>query len=187
MVDVVAKQKTRSLVSTAVLQPPKTLAPVLGFCMSGLGDERTDDSAYVFADRVRASMDITVEGPVRYWQTDYLVQLINWVPLATKVFLWGTSLGGNNTTVVASQVRRPLDVWVFQASQFGAKTEITANVEFFHAVFNPHIWLGSYKHQLAGGNDVTVPLWTERWAPHPGDQDVPSQDMFLDDMRRRAA
>jgi hypothetical protein len=173
--------------SAAMAATPNTPAPVLGFCMSGWGDEHTDPAADEFADRVRAALGITVEGPCRYWQTDYLVRLINCVPLETKVYLWGSSLGGNNTTVVAQQVTRTINgVWVFQASQFGAKNEIPSNVEFFHCVFNPFLALGSFKAQLASGNSTTLPLWTERWAPHPGDQDKASQDMFLDDMDRRA-
>jgi hypothetical protein len=159
---------------------------LLGFGLFGLGAEFTDPAAIEFANRVQAELGVDIgDSPYRYYQTDEIVQRINCAAADAKILLWGSSLGGNNTQVIASQTDKLIaGIWVFQASQFGSKTTIPPNVQFFHCVFNPFVALGSYKPQLAEGNSTTVPFWTERWAPHPGDQDVLSQDMFLADMSR---
>lgn len=158
----------------------------LGFGLFGLGADFTDPAAVTFANRVRDELGVDIgASPYRYYQTDEIVARINCAPSGTIILLWGTSLGGNNVTVVAAQVNKPIaGAFVFQASQFGAKNTIAPTVEFFHAVYNPFIALGSYKPQLGEGNGVTVPMWTERWVPHPGDQDVVTQNMFLDQMAR---
>jgi hypothetical protein len=171
---------------TPIAATPKT-ATALGFGMFGLGAEFTDPAAITFANRVRDELGVDIaESPYRYYQTDEIAGRINCSAAADmKILLWGTSLGCNNLTVVAAQVERPIDgMFGFQASQFGAKTPIPPNVQFYHLAFNPFIALGSYKHQLAEGNSTTVPLWTERWVVHPGDQDVITQNLFLDGMRR---
>lgn len=154
--------------------------------MFGLGAEFTDPAAVTFAHRVRDEVGADIQGsPYRYYQTDEIIGRINCAPAGTLILLWGTSLGGNNVTVVAAQVNKPIaGAFVFQASQFGAKTTIAPSVQFFHAVYNPFIALGSYKAQLAEGNGTTVPMWTERWVPHPGDQDQVTCDMFIDQMSR---
>jgi hypothetical protein len=162
----------------------------LGFGLFGLGAEFTDPAAIEFANRVRDELGVDIgDSPYRYYQTDEIVGRINCAVNAdAKILLWGTSLGMNNVTVVASQVTRVI-AWAggFQASQWGSKNGITSNVKVFHQTFNPFITLGSYKHQLAEGNSTTLAMWTERWVDHPGDQDRVSQDMFLDQMRRALA
>jgi hypothetical protein len=162
---------------------------ILGFGMFGLGAEFTDPAAVEFAYRVRDELGVDIgESPYRYFQTDLIVSQINCAANAdAKILLWGTSLGANNVTVVASQVTRPITVAVgFQASQWGAKTEIPPNVQSLLFFFNPFVTLGSYKPQLAAGNGTTLPMWVERWVDHPGDQDRMSQDMALDFMKRRS-
>ena len=158
----------------------------LGFGMFGLGAEFTDPAAIEFAHRVRDERGVDIVGsPYRYYQTDEIVARINCAPADATILLWGTSLGANNVTVVASQTSRLIvGAFGFQASQWGAKTAIPSNVQFLHFVFNPFVTLGSYKPQLAEGNGTTAPLWTERWVNHPGDQDKLTQDMFLDQMAR---
>jgi hypothetical protein len=155
----------------------------------GLGAEFTDPAAVTFANRVRDECSVDIgASPYRYYQTEEIVGRINCAPSSATILVWGTSLGGNNTTVVAAQTERAIaGVFVFQASQWGAKTDIPANVKFFHAVFNPFVTLGSYKHQLAAGNATTAALWTERWVDHPGDADKISQDMFIDQITRLLA
>lgn len=159
---------------------------ILGFGMFGLGAEFTDPAATTFAHRVRDELGVDIVGsPYRYYMTDEIVGRINCAPSGTKILLWGTSLGGNNVSVVAAQVNKPIaGAFVFQASQFGAQNTIAPTIEFFHNAFNPFIMLGSFKPQLGEGNSVTIPMWTERWVPHPGDQDVITQNMFLDQMTR---
>jgi len=161
----------------------------LGFGMFGLGAEFTDPAAIEFANRVRDELGVDIgDSPYRYYQTDEIVARINCAATTGPILLWGTSFGCNNLTVVASQTDKIIaGMFGFQASQFGAKTPITANVQFYHLAFNPFVALGSYKHQLAEGNSTTTPLWTERWVPHPGDQDKITQDMFLDQMARLLA
>lgn len=160
-------------------------AGVVGLGMFGLGAEFTDPAAIEFAHRVRDELGVDIrDSPYRYYQTDEILALINCVS-ADKILLWGTSLGANNTQVVASQTDKAIaGVWDFQCSQFGSKNPITSNVQLFHCVFNPFVALGSYKPQLAEGNGVTQAMWTERWVNHPGDQDIATQDMFLDQMAR---
>src|SRR5215469_1513721 len=158
----------------------------LGFGMFGLGAEFTDPAAIEFAHRVRDECHVDIaDSPYRYYQTDEIVARINCAPSDAIILLWGTSLGLNNVTVVATQASRTI-AWAggFQASQWGSKNDITPNVKVFHQTFNPFITLGSYKHQLAAGNGATAALWTERWVDHPGDQDRWSQDMLIDEMRR---
>lgn len=159
---------------------------ILGFGLFGLGADFTDPAAIEFAHRVRDEVGVDIlDSPYRYYQTDEIVGRINCAPSGTTILLWGTSLGGNNVSVIAAQINKPIaGAFVFQASQFGAKNTIAPTVQFFHNVFNPFIALGSYKPQLGEGNSTTIPMWTERWVPHPGDQDKISQDMFLDQMAR---
>ena len=159
---------------------------VLGFGMFGFGGDFTDPEAVTFANRVRDEVGVDIrDSPYRYFQTDLIVQTINCSPADVKIILWGTSFGLGNVSVIASQVTKQI-TWAggFQASQFGAKVGIPSNVLVFHQTFNPFIALGSYKLQLAEGNGTTQAMWTERWIPHPGDQDKLSQDMFLDQMKR---
>lgn len=154
--------------------------------MFGLGGDFTDPNAIEFANRVRDKLGVDIgESPYQYWQTDLIVSAIDAAPKGTTIFVWGTSLGANNVQVVCTQTARIIaGAFLFQASQFGARNTIPMNVEFFHEFYNPFIALGSYKPQLAEGNHVTVPIWSERWVNHPGDQDKYSQDVFLDDMAR---
>jgi hypothetical protein len=162
---------------------------ILGFGMFGLGAEFTDPAAIEFAHRVRDELGVDIgESPYRYYQTDAIVAAINCAANAdAKILLWGTSLGANNVTVVASQVTRTIAAAVgFQASQWGAKTGIPSNVQSLLFFFNPFVTLGSYKPQLAEGNGTTMPMWVERWVEHPGDQDRMSQDTALDFMKRRS-
>jgi hypothetical protein len=155
--------------------------------MFGLGAEFTDPAAIEFANRVRDEVHVDIGGsPYRYYQTDEIVARINCAPSDALILVWGTSLGANNATVVASQTSRTITgAWGFQASQWGAKTDIPPNVKFLHFAFNPFVTLGSHKPQLAAGNGTTAAIWTERWVDHPGDQDRLTQDMFIDDMLRR--
>jgi hypothetical protein len=162
---------------------------ILGFGMFGLGAEFTDPAAVEFAHRVRDELGVDIgESPYRYFQTDLIVSQINCAANAdAKVLLWGTSLGANNVTVVASQVTRSIAAAIgFQASQWGAKTAIPPNVQSLLFFFNPFVTLGSYKPQLAEGNGTTMPFWVERWVDHPGDQDRTSQDMAIDFLKRRS-
>jgi hypothetical protein len=159
----------------------------LGFGLYGLGSAVTDPGAEQFAARVRDELNVDIVGsPYRYWQVDEIVGRINCAPSDAKILLWGSSLGANNSPVIASQTSRSVaGMWGFQASQWGAKVGVTANVAFAHFVFNPFVTLGSYKPQLAEGNGTTDIYWTESWDDHPGDQVVAVQDMFLADMNRR--
>lgn len=161
---------------------------ILGFGLFGLGADFTDPAAITFANRVRDEVGVDIgASPYRYYQTDEIVGRINCAATGTKIFVWGTSLGANNVQVIAAQVNKPIAyACLFQASEFGAKNPIAPTIEMFHCAFNPFILLGSYKPQLGEGNNVTDAMWTERWVPHPGDQDVRTQDMFLDEMRRIA-
>ena len=155
--------------------------------MFGLGAEFTDPAAVEFAHRVRDELGVDIgDSPFRYYQTDEIVSQINCAANAdAQILVWGTSLGANNVTVVASQVTRAVSAAVcFQASQWGAKTDIPPNVQSLLAFFNPFVSLGSYKPQLAAGNGATSPFWVERWVDHPGDQDKMSQDIALDFMAR---
>lgn len=162
---------------------------VYGFGMYGMMPFgiQTDPGENGFSQRVKTELSVDIGGsPYRDYQCADIAAMIDKLPDDAIVLVWGTSLGANDCPVVGSYTKRTVHgLWGFQASLFGAKVPITANVKFAHLIYsyNPlNFGLGAYLWTAAQG--VQEPTLTRKDLPHPGDYDVPSQNMFLAEMKR---
>jgi hypothetical protein len=159
------------------------------FGMYGMWGPITDFGESHFLDRCRAEIsDLQVHGPYRDYDVATIVSEMRALPTDAVLFVQGTSLGSNNSPVVANYLdtRTIHGVFGFQASQWGAHSLLPKNVLFAHLIYseNPiNCGLGSYVWQtdkdFKGGyvrsriDDV-----------HPGDGNQNSQEMFIHEIRR---
>ncbi len=160
-----------------------------GFGMFGQGGASTDPAESGFSKRV-AELGINIHGsPYNDYDAGRIALLIDTLPAEDGVFVWGTSLGSNNTPVVCGYTKHRIDgAFGFQASLYGFHSALTANVQFAHLIYSynpaPAPGLGAYIWDVG---TITNPLSyhkTPHHIPHPGDYDVGDQDMFLSEMKR---
>lgn len=152
-----------------------------GFGMYGMGGPSTNPAESGFSRRV-AELGVDIHGsPYRDYQAGEIAAIINKIPESEGVFVWGTSLGANNTPLVCGYVHRRIDgAFGFQASLYGYQGKIPSNVKFAHLIsshspvpmpgLGAYVWGGDYHHEW---HDI----------PHPGDYDTGDQDKFLGEMR----
>lgn len=159
-----------------------------GFGMYGMGGAATDPAEKGFSQRV-AALGVNIHGsPYLDTQAGDIAHLINNLPEGDGVFVWGTSLGANNTPVVCSYTKRRIDgAFGFQASIYGAKGyKLDKNVLFAHLISShnpiPMPGLGSYVWPLGTMNSESYHR-TQHDIPHPGDYDAHDQAMFLHEMK----
>ena len=179
---------------------------VHGFFLYGMWGPVTDPGARTMTQRMASELPgINMhDSPYRDYDVNEICAIIRELPSTDKVIVCGTSLGANNTPVVGAYVylnnpKRTINgIWGFQASIWGAKAGvdssypgITPNVKFAHLIssdFPLNGGLGAYRWVSAPGNKVTndngEPLLTTHNYPHPGDDVVADQDMFLAEMKR---
>jgi hypothetical protein len=157
--------------------------------MYGMGGPMTDPGEFGFTQRV-ALLGINIHGsPYRDYEAGQIAVLIDKLPAKDGVFVWGTSLGANNTPVVCSYVKRIIDgAFGFQASIYGAKGyALNANVKFAHLIWSlsaiPLPGLGAYVWPLGNMNAASYHK-TRHDIPHPGDYDQHDQNTFLAEMKR---
>lgn len=141
-----------------------------------------------FCQRVKA-LGIDIQGsPYRDYDTATIAAAIKQLPASDEIFVFGASLGANNSPVVAALVApRRVSIWGFQASVWGAQYPVPKNVSFAHEAYNPNfaetLGLGFYEWTKGPGFDGKMVL-TANSDLHPGDYDIAVQNMFLDDMKR---
>lgn len=168
-----------------------------GFGMYGWLGQFADPGEDQFTHRV-AGLGVDV-GASPYQESDVnsIVAAILALPPDVPVIVWGTSLGANNTPVVAARVhaqnphRIIQGIWGFQASQYGANEGIPANVLFARLTSSdnpiPFPNLGSYRWVKAPGNTVTNLQLDTVNDPHPGDGNPAVQNKYLDEMKHAIA
>jgi hypothetical protein len=158
------------------------------FGMYGMWGPITDFGESRFLGRCKAKIpELQIHGPYRDYDVAAIVSRMRVLPLDATVFIQGTSLGANNVPIVASRFARPVHgVFGFQASQWGAHSSIPKNVLFAHLIYseNPlNFSLGSYVWQtdkdFKGGY-----VCTRVDDVHPGDGNLNSQKMFIQEIRR---
>lgn len=162
-----------------------------GFGMYGMGGPSTDPGEAAFSQRVARELGVHIHGsPYRDTQAGEISYVIQKLPAEDGVFVWGTSLGANNVAVVCTYVgERVIDgAFGFQASIFGAKGyPLNRNIKFAHLIYSynpiPLPGLGAYQWPLGTMNPPSYHK-TPHHIPHPGDYDIPDQDMFLAEMKR---
>lgn len=166
------------------------MSDAFGFWMYGkLGQWADPVNFKAFCDRV-AAIGVNILGsPYRDYDTQKIVDEIMKCAAGAKVFVFGASLGANNSPVIGKALNghRTVDgIWGFQASTHGAVAPITSNVMFAHEAYNPRdpTGLGALAWTKAAGNTTTKLVITTNTDFHPGDYDIPVQNMFLDDMKR---
>ncbi len=157
----------------------------------GMGGHTTDPGEDWFTARVKAEIpDINIhESPYRDFEVDRVVTEIDKLPPDDIVFVQGTSLWANNAPLVGRYTKHIINgMFGFQASMFGVHQPITPNVLFAHLFYSynpiPFPLLGAYQWRRAVGNTVTGLHVTPKHLPHPGDYDVPSQNIFLAEIKR---
>jgi hypothetical protein len=179
-----------------------------GFFLYGMWGPVTDPGARTMTQRMVDELpDIDMHGsPYRDYDVNAIVSIIMGLPENEPVLVTGTSLGSNNTPVVAayaylqSKQRVINGIWGFQASIWGAQAcdpatgsgspdypGITPNVKFAHLAYslNPlNAGLGAYIWKKAPGNTVTNYYAFDTMDIHPGDGNVNVQNMFIDEMKR---
>lgn len=159
-----------------------------GFGMYGMGGASTDPAEAGFSRRVKELGVNIHDSPYADYQAGQIAAIIEKLPPEDGVFVWGTSLGSNNTPVVCSYTKHRIDgAFGFQASIYGAHVPLTNNVQFAHLIYSynplPAPGLGAYIWEVGSMNPVSYHK-ERRDLPHPGDYDITSQDMFLSEMRR---
>lgn len=162
-----------------------------GFSMYGMGGPMTDPGETGFSQRVAHELGVNIHGsPYRDSEAANIAVMIDKLPSKDNgVFVWGTSLGANNTPVVCSYVKRDIDgAFGFQASIYGAKGyPLNKNVKFAHLIYSynpiPLPGLGAYLWPL-GTMAAASYHKTPHHIPHPGDYDMHDQNMFLAEMQR---
>jgi hypothetical protein len=178
------------------------MAKAYAFWMYGMWGPVTDPGSRTMSERIAELPGVDIgASPYRDYDVNTIVAAILALPLSVPVIVGGTSLGCNNTPVVAAYVyaqnpkRIIQGIWGFQASEYGAKAGvesyypgITPNVLFAHLVSSdnpiPFPGLGSYRWKNAPGNNVTSLHLDTVDDPHPGDTNVTEQDKFLAEMQR---
>ncbi len=159
-----------------------------GFGMYGMGGATTDPAEAGFSRRV-ATLGIDIhDSPYQDTQVNKIAAIIDKLPPEDGVFVWGTSLGANNTPVVCGRTKHRIDgAFGFQASLYGDHSSLTKNVKFAHLIYSynpvPAPGLGAYIWG-AGTIDPNKYHRTPKDLPHPGDYDTASQDLYLGEMKR---
>ena len=160
------------------------------FGMYGMGGHTTDPGEDWFTRRVKAEIPVINihDSPYRDYDAGHIAALIDALPPEDAVFVQGTSLGSNDCPVVGSYTKHKIDgLFGFQASLYGAHVPIPSNVLFAALFYSynpiPFPGLGAYQWRLAVGNTVTGLHLMPKHLPHPGDYDVPSQNVFLREMK----
>jgi hypothetical protein len=161
-----------------------------GFGMYGMGGAATDPGESGFSKRIEKELGVNIHGsPYLDTEAGNIAAMIDKLPPEDGVFVWGTSLGANNTAVVCSYVKRDIDgAFGFQASLGGAQGyPINKNVKFAHLISSnnpvPLPGLGAYVWPV-GTIDPASYHRTQHDIPHPGDYDVNDQNMFIAEMKR---
>jgi hypothetical protein len=161
---------------------------IYGFGLYGMGGYLTDPGELTFSHKVQALGVNILKSPYRDTDINIITEVIKDLPKDSKVILWGSSLGANNLPYIATLAKREIEgIWGFQASLYGMRYPIPANVKFAHEVFNSNVvetgGLGAYKWTKAPGNKVTNLYLSDRHDMHPGETEA-SQEMFLNEMKR---
>lgn len=174
------------------------------FWMYGMWGPVTDPGSCQMSGRIKNELGLEVmESPYRDYEVNAIVEQILKLPLSVPVLVGGTSLGSNNTPIVAAYVyaRNPKrivhGIWGFQASIWGAKAGIepdykgiTSNVKFAHLTTsdNPiNAGLGAYRWVKAPANSITNYINPTINDVHPGDGNVEVQNAYLAEMKRVVA
>jgi hypothetical protein len=161
------------------------------FGMYGMGGHGLDPGEDWFTQRVKAEIpDINIHAsPYRDYLVDDIAEEISNLPPEDTVIVQGTSLGANDCPVVSSRTHHTIHgMFGFQASMWGEHQPIGPNVLFAHLFYSfnpiPLPLMGAYQWRKVAGNTVTNLYLTPKHLVHPGDYDVPSQNIFLAEMRR---
>lgn len=175
------------------------------FWMFGMWGPVTDPGSEEMSERIAKEVGANIVGsPYRDYNVNSIVEDILDLPIDVPVLVGGTSLGCNNTCVVAAYVyaRNPKriihGIWGFQASLYGAQAGvvdtypgITPNVLFAHLTSSdnpiPFPGLGAYRWAKAPGNTVTNLHIDTVDDPHPGDGNTAVQDKYIAEMKRVVA
>jgi hypothetical protein len=165
-----------------------------GFGMYGMFGGLADPGEANFTQRVAAEIPgINTHGsPYRDYQTPELAWEIDQLPAEDGVFVWGTSLGACDVPIVCTYAKHTIaGGFGFQASVWGAHMVLPANLQFAHLIMSynpipvPGIGCG---HWTPGpGFDPARLHITVKNLIHPGDYDLPSQMMFISEMKRIVA
>ena len=174
-----------------------------GFFIYGMWGPITDPGARTMTERMAAELPgINMHAsPYRDYDVNTIVDIILKLPAGAPVLVAGTSLGANNTPIVAAYVhaRDPQriihGIWGFQASIWGAKagvepyyTGIPPNVLFAQLTTSdnpiPLPGLGAYRWIKSPGNNVTNYYNPTVNDPHPGDGNVLVQNQYIAEMKR---
>lgn len=161
-----------------------------GFGMYGMGGPITDPGEYGFSERVGHELGVNIHGsPYRDYEAGAIAAMINELGEDQGVFVWGTSLGANDTPVVCSYAKRKIQgAFGFQASIYGAKGyRLNDNVLFAHLFYSynpiPVPGLGAYIWPVGTMPPASFHK-TPHHIPHPGDYDIGDQNTFLAEMKR---
>lgn len=163
--------------------------PIFGFGVFGMGGRGTDPDEITFSARV-ASLGVHIgNSPYMDYQTNEIAAAIDTLPTNAIIFVWGTSLGANDCTVIASRTKRTIHgIFGFQASIYGAKVPVPSTVLFAHLIYSynpiPFPGLGAYKWKPGQGFDPVRLHLTPHHLRHPGDWDKGDQEMYLREMQR---
>lgn len=151
---------------------------------------QTDPGLPNFMQRARAMIPgLVLHGPVRDYQTGELAAQRDALPEGDLAFYVGTSLSANDAFIIAGYSKKLWDgVFMFQASDWGPKSIAPSNVKFAHLVYSylpiPVPLIGAYIPEpgplVVGKNYIQ----TNVNLPHPGDYDLGSQRLFIEDMQR---
>jgi len=151
---------------------------------------QTDPGLPNFMQRAASMIPgLVLHGPYRDYNTGQIAAEADALPATDGVFSVGTSLSANDQFIIAGYAKRKFQgCFMFQASDWGPKSTAPANVEFAHLIYSylpiPVPLIGCYipdPGPLIVGKNY---LQTNINLPHPGDYDLNSQLLFINDMKQ---
>ena len=145
-----------------------------------------------FCRRVAAEGIDVRHSPYRDYQTQAIVDDVMSVPADAIKFVFGASLGANNSPVIVKALnghRIVHGIFGFQASGWpgAGRVPIESNCRFARLSTNPNVFetFGLSAYVWVVVDNTKTELHVENTNdPHPGDGNVAMQDMFLTDMTR---
>jgi len=120
--------------------PPFAYAESLVVLLEGLGGRITSRGIVSLQEELNIILDTRVPLPLAQHSWRDAVKLIQQQKPETKIVVIGYSLGANNSTYVAKNVKHVDELIAIQASVWGRATAVGENVDKAIEIYNPKFW-----------------------------------------------
>ena len=129
-----------STVSVCLVLATVASADSLVVLLEGLGGRITSRGIVSFQEELSVIPNTRVVLPLAQHSWRDAVKLIQQQKPETKIVMIGYSLGANNSTYVAKNVKHVDELIAIQASVWGRATAVGENVDKAIEIYNPKFW-----------------------------------------------